>query len=156
MDNQLTHSGPFSLMDRMFSNVIGSHAIDSLFDDSVLAPRGLGNLSMQVNHTETDTHHVYEIDLPGINKNDIKLSYKGKYMTINATRNKIVETRDKEKKSYYKESNYGSLSRTLSLPKNAVPESLLEEKPTFLNGVLTINVKKTDTVNEDGSIQIDL
>lgn len=159
MDRQLTHYGPFSLMDRMFSNAIGSHTIDSFFDDfekgSALVQRGLGNLSMNVNHTETDTHHMYEVDLPGVNKKDVKLSYKGNTMTINATRNQVVETKDEEKKSYYKESNYGSFSRTLPLPRNAVPESMLEEKPTFLNGVLTVKVRKSDNTNEDGSVQVE-
>ncbi len=83
-----------------------------------------------------EAYHV-DIDLPGINKEDVDISVDKNVLTISGKR----ETRDEVKEEdYYRiESHYGSFSRSFTLPEKVDVENI---RAASDNGVLEIIIPK--------------
>lgn len=83
---------------------------------------------------EKDDKYYVEVDLPGFNKEDIKVSLKNGYLEINASRESNFEDRNylrKERKSY-------EVSRTFYLGR--VDDESVEA--TYTDGVLELVISK--------------
>lgn len=88
---------------------------------------------------ETDDAYVIRLDLPGIPKEEVNISFKDNRLTVSGEREKDEK---EEKENYMRRERYhGSFLRSFTLP-NAVEED--DIKATFKDGVLTVNVKKTE------------
>jgi len=85
---------------------------------------------------------VYRIsaDLPGIDKNDIKVEVENGILSISGEK-KAEKTEREKDRFYHFERSYGSFSRTFKLPEN-VGADTIEAK--FNNGVLELLLKKTE------------
>ncbi len=88
---------------------------------------------------ETDNELIAKADLPGFNKEDIKLKITENTMEIAAEKKK--ESIVKEKNFYRQERSYGSARRVVSLPVEINPDKV---KAKFENGVLTVTMKKVE------------
>jgi HSP20 family protein len=86
---------------------------------------------------EEESFYVAKFDIPGVNKDDIKIHLEGNQLTVSAERKE--EKRSDEKKTRYSEISYGSYMRTFSLPA-PVDEKKIEAK--LDNGVLTVKIPK--------------
>jgi|UniRef100_A0A7V3RFD2 HSP20 family protein len=91
-----------------------------------------------VNISETDKSYEFEVELPGMKREDVELSIDDGVLTISGEKK---EERKEEKKEYKKfERSYGKFERTFSLPKN-IDENNVSAK--FENGVLNISILKS-------------
>ena len=117
----------------------------NFFDDSEIE-----NI-MQSDVAETDKDYVVKIDMPGMNKDAIKLNYKDGVLSVAGTRKAFKDTNGKERNIIHKERSEGSISRSYRLP-NVVANEIHAK---YDNGVLTITLPKQTAGDDDNSIQID-
>ncbi len=84
---------------------------------------------------------VITLDLPGINKDDIKVTLKSDLLTVSGERKSQSEERKDEKgrKVYSQERFTGSFKRTFKLPASVKEDTM---KAKYENGVLTVEAMK--------------
>lgn len=92
-----------------------------------------------VDLSETKDGYKIKADIPGINKEDIDISYDDKKLTIKGER-KISEIQEDEN-FYKKEISYGSFQRIVYLGQDIDTENI---KATYNNGVLELNIPKAE------------
>jgi HSP20 family protein len=99
-----------------------------------------GALYPNVDITESETGYMIKADLPGIAKEDIKVSVEDNTLSISGE--KKHEHEKKEKNRYYHlERSYGRFCRAFTLPAH-VDGKNIEAK--YANGVLEVYLKKTE------------
>ena len=86
----------------------------------------------------SDTYDI-EIDLPGVNKDEIELKIEDDYLTVNAIRRTKEEV--KEEDYYLCESSYGLISRSFVLPKDVDREKI---SANYEDGRLYISLEKEE------------
>ncbi|WP_294377459.1 Hsp20/alpha crystallin family protein [uncultured Clostridium sp.] len=112
--------------------------ISDFFNDDFLAPLGMNFDMSKFNADVRETENEYLVcaELPGVNKEDIKLDYNDNNLTIKAKR---TECHDDSKDSYIrKERSYGEFSRSFYLD-NVKKEGI---RAKFENGELKIILPK--------------
>lgn len=119
-------------MNRMFSDFLSRREGDG----EELSP-GVWNPAVDV--VEHDDSFVIEAELPGMNKDDIKISVANDVLTIRGE--KKIEKEDKKKNYHRTERSYGGFTRTFTLPANVKADKVEAE---FNNGVLNITVPKSE------------
>jgi HSP20 family protein len=82
-----------------------------------------------------------EADLPGMKKDDVKISIKEGKLSISGERNQEKETKDA--KCHRVERTYGKLYRSFNLPKEIKEDKI---KAEFKDGQLTITIPKAEEV----------
>ena len=94
-----------------------------------------------VNVSETEQFYTVSVELPGMDANDINIEVMGNQLSISGERK--WEEENKGKEFHRVESQYGSFSRSLTLPENLKldRESI---DATFHKGVLEIKVPKVE------------
>jgi len=108
-----------------------------------VAKEALGNVARHLplanfaKHS-SDTYNI-EIDLPGVNKDEIELKIEDDYLTVNAIRRMKKEV--KEEEYYLCESNYGLISRSFVLPKDVDREKI---SANYEDGRLYISLEKEE------------
>jgi len=111
--------------------------VSSSFD---MAGRQIGRMYPQVDISEDNNGYRISADIPGMNREDIRISVENGVLTISGEKKRLVEKTEKEK-YYHFERNYGKFSRSFNLPLNVDPESI---QAKYQSGVLEIFVKKTE------------
>ncbi|CAJ1938456.1 unnamed protein product [Sphenostylis stenocarpa] len=102
-------------------------------------------VSTRVDWKETPEAHVFQADLPGLKKEEVKVEVEDdKVLQISGERN--VEKEDKNDRWHRVERSSGKFLRRLRLPENAKVE---EVKASMENGVLTVTVPKTEVKKPD-------
>ena len=87
----------------------------------------------------SDKEYTLTVEVPGAEKDDIKIEVANNVMTI---RGEKKQKKEEEKKDYYRQERfYGSFQRVLSLPEDADQEDI---KATFKQGVLTVTMPRKD------------
>ena len=92
---------------------------------------------------ETEKEVMAEIDIPGVDKKDIKVEVDDSGIEIKAETKSEVEQKDKKKGLYKLERNYSGFYRKISLPNNVDSSNA---KAEYKNGVLKISVPKTKAI----------
>jgi HSP20 family protein len=95
---------------------------------------------MDINETKNSV--VVEAEMPGIDSKSLDISLNGDILTIKGE--KKQETKTSTGDSYYTERTYGKFSRSVRLPGN-VKNKGDEIKATYKNGVVRIEIPKTET-----------
>ena len=117
-----------------------------LFDDMFRDPffnEGESKL-MKTDIKEKKDKYLIDIDLPGYDKDNIKIEIQDGYLTIHAKVNK--EEDDKEKGKYVRKERYtGECSRSFYVGDNIKEEDI---KAKFHNGTLTLEVPKKEDKKE--------
>ncbi|MEO0184744.1 MAG: Hsp20/alpha crystallin family protein [candidate division WOR-3 bacterium] len=80
-------------------------------------------------------------EIPGINKEDLKVKVEGDMLSISGERKKESETKDK--KYHRVERYYGQFSRTINLPYAVEADKV---KAAYKDGVLIITLPKPESV----------
>jgi HSP20 family protein len=91
--------------------------------------------------SEDKDNYVLRLDLPGVNKEDVKISYSDGQINISGERKQEKET--KELKFHRVERVYGKYFRSFALP-GAIKEDKIDAE--FKNGQLLITIPKADEV----------
>ena len=113
----------------LFEDVFG----DSFFNDHE-------NQFMRTDIREKDDKYLIDIDLPGYEKENIKIKVEEGYLTIQATMNTENETEEKGK-FVRKERYTGSCSRSFYIGEEVKSNDI---KASFKKGILSLEVPKFD------------
>lgn len=111
--------------------------LDDFFDDFVPMPKMPKN-EMKCDIYEKGSKVHIELDVPGFNKEDVKVDLDDGILTIAATKHEDKE--EKEKNYYRKERSFGSFKRQFNV--GNVKENEIDAK--FNNGVLKISFPKEE------------
>ena len=125
----------------------GKFYLDDFFDDFVPMPK-MPRMDMKCDIYEKKGNVHIEIEVPGFDKNDIKLDVEDGILTIEATKNE--EKEDEEKNYYKKERVYGSVKRQFNV--GNIDESKIDAK--FDKGLLKISFPKEEKKETKKFIEI--
>ncbi|MBR0229969.1 MAG: Hsp20/alpha crystallin family protein [Erysipelotrichaceae bacterium] len=99
---------------------------------------------MPVDISETDKEYVFDVELPGYKKEDVKITVDDGYLTIEASKNE--ERENSENKNYITRERYsGKASRSWYV--GNIDKELI--KASFADGILKVNVPKEQLKPED-------
>ena len=118
-----------------------------LFDEMFRDPffEGTESKVMKTDIKEKKDKYLIDIDLPGYEKEDIKMEISDGYLTVHASVNKEVND-EKDKGKYVRKERYvGECSRSFYVGDNVTEDEI---KAKFKNGTLTIEVPKKDDKKE--------
>ncbi|MCF6341062.1 MAG: Hsp20/alpha crystallin family protein [Sulfurimonas sp.] len=110
-----------------------------------------GDFTPTINTREGEyTYHV-EVDLPGIKKDDIKIQIEDSTLVITGERKHKDEVKEE---NYYKiESDFGSFSRSFTLPEEVDVENIHAESQ---DGVLEVVIPKLKNTKVDKVKKIEI
>lgn len=97
---------------------------------------------------ESEDTYVIKLDLPGLSKKEINIALKEHVLTVKGER--VEELNDSEA-FRRQERSTGVFSRSFALPENV---NTAEIDAIFRNGVLSITMQKSETLNDGESIPI--
>jgi len=121
-------------------------AMDRLFEDSFVRPRGWGlagsdTLGLPLDVTTGKDELVVEAALPGFKPGDVDITVENGTLSIRADAQ--TETSHGEGESLVREIRRGSVSRIVSLPNGLEPD---KASATFENGILTLRIPRAEAV----------
>lgn len=118
-------------IDRLFSNFMPTMDTDTTGDAATWLPR--------VDLGETEDTYLMRLDLPGLSKDDVNISYHDGVLSISGERKHEEQT---DGVNFIRlERRTGHFYRSFSLPKAIVADKI---KATYKEGVLTIQVPKAE------------
>jgi len=132
------------------------------FFDRPLAPSlfSRGDLfDLAIDLSESDDAYVVEASIPGINPDDLDITYTDRVLTI---KGETKEDSEKEEKGKFhiRERHYGSFCRSITLP---APVKDKDIKANYQDGILTLQLPKSEeakpkkiTVKSGGKKVIDV
>ena len=117
-------------MDRFFETFFGQH------------PEGRkGFWTPVVDIEESNGNILVKAEIPGMEKDEIKVSVRDNMLTISGERKQEIETKDK---TFHRiERSYGKFSRTITLPSEVDTDKV---KAAYKDGVLNITLPKPESV----------
>jgi len=118
-------------MNRMFSTLFDRDLFETSLRSSAWAPA--------VDISETADSYEVTAELPGLTKDDVKISYESGVVSIRGE--KKQEKEEKGKNYHRMERSYGAFERSFSLPTH-VDVNKIEAK--FKDGVLTLHLPKAE------------
>lgn len=96
------------------------------------------NFNPKVDISENEKNFIVEAEIPGVKKEDMKISLQENILTISGE--KKTETSEKKEKNFYRsERSYGTFTRSFTLPEEVNPDKV---DAKFENGVLRITLEK--------------
>lgn len=109
----------------------------------------MGMWSPKIDVRERDNNLVVSADLPGLNKEDVKLEVTDEGLCIRGERKR--EHEEKREGYYRSERSYGTFSRIIPLPEGA---NVDQAKAEFNNGVLEVTVPIPESARRRREIPI--
>jgi HSP20 family protein len=105
----------------------------------------LGSWAPAVDISESAKEYTLKAELPGVKKEDVKLTVQNGVLTLSGERR--FEHEDKDAKHHRIERAYGSYSRSFSLPEDVLEDKINAE---CKEGVVTVRLPKTDLKSTAG------
>lgn len=120
-------------------SLINRDLFDDFFNDSFFDTKV--NTMMSTDIKETDTGYILDMNIPGFNKEDLKMSLNNGYLTITGETTSENTENDEEGRIIRQERHSGSCTRSFY-----VGEAINEDdiKASYTNGVLTVQIPKKD------------
>ncbi|UCF07115.1 MAG: Hsp20/alpha crystallin family protein [bacterium] len=118
-------------MNKLFDNFFGMTRRGGDIGATRWAPR--------VNVEETPDRYEVTAEIPGMEKDEIKIEVKDHEMTIRGE--KKMEEEKKDKNFHLFERCYGQFARTFALPDNVDTNKITAE---YKNGILMLGIPKTE------------
>ena len=122
----------FNTFDRMLDNFFRG----GVQDDGSLA---VSYWTPAVDIAELDNQFVVKVELPGINKDDVKITLESNILTIRGE--KKEETDVKEENYHRVERTYGSFQRSFKLPTTVKGDNI---DAMYKDGILTVTLPKAE------------
>lgn len=111
---------------------------EDFFNDFNIATPSITNTLMKTDIKETKKGYELLVDLPGISKDDVKVSIENGYLQIEAEVKRETDEKDNESKFIRRERYYGNMKRSYYVGDISIDDV----KGTFKDGVLTIQIPK--------------
>lgn len=111
---------------------------DSFFNDSFISDRMIARVPA-VNICETEGNYQIELAVPGLKKEDFKISLDKNSLSISAERKSEVE--EDGKRYNRREYSYSSFVRSFTLPETVDQNNIEAE---YTDGILRVNVAKKE------------
>ena len=119
-----------------------SNAVNRFFDDSFLSQLAAESpWSVALDVIEEKEQYILKADLPGIKKEDIKVSLEDNILTVEAERKAEAEAENKQ--IHRIERTYGRYQRSLNLGANVDASKI---KANYKDGVLELTVPKAEEI----------
>ena len=96
--------------------------------------------SVKVDIRDEKDHYLLEADMPGVEKENIRIDVAGGFLTISAKREQNTEEKDEKTGYMRRERSYGSFSRSFDM--SGIREEAI--KANYENGVLKLVLPKTN------------
>ncbi len=126
---------------------------DDIFNDPFFTSKPTVK-NMKTDIIEKDDAYQVDIDLPGFDKKDLKISVEDGYLTVTAKKEETNE--EKKNGSYIRSERYsGEWSRTFYVGEEYEEEDI---KASFKNGILSLDIPKKEEkkeISEKKYIEID-
>jgi HSP20 family protein len=135
------NQNPFAAIDRVFDEVFKSN-FPSL-------PTMLDTSAFRVDISEDDKSIYIEADLPGVKKEDLKVTVEDNLLTIRAERR--AESTESKKNYYRTERVFGSMTRSFTLGENVNKDAI---EAHFSDGVLKLVLPKVEPVVKAKEISV--
>lgn len=135
----------YGLMNRDF--------FDDMFDDMFRAPVFGGEQLMKTDITEKDGKYLLDVELPGYNKEDVKISLYNGNLTISADHHESNEDKDAKGRVLRQERYSGSCSRSWYVG-DAIKDSDIHA--SFNDGILRIELPTEQKKEEESKKFIDI
>jgi HSP20 family protein len=100
---------------------------------------GLSSWTPAVDIAEHDNEFVVKVELPGVSKDDVKITLESNILTIRGEKKQDRET--KEENYHRLERMYGSFQRSFTLPSTVRSDKI---DAVYKDGVLTITLPKAE------------
>lgn len=117
-------------------------AMDRLVDSAFLSRPSQWDtdiLSMAMDVSETEEEYLVKASIPGINPDDLDITFEGNTLTI---KGEVKEEREEEEARYHlRERRFGRFARSVSLPSDVNPENI---QANYESGVLTLHLAKAE------------
>ncbi len=92
-----------------------------------------------VDIAEHDDQYSVKVELPGVNKEDVKITFESNILTIRGEKKQEKETK---KENYHRlERNYGSFQRSFTLPATVKSDKI---DAIYKDGILSISIPKAE------------
>ena len=126
-----------------------STMIDRFFNES-LARTGGSTFVPKVDIAEGEKSFELQIAAPGLSKDDFKIEVNENYLTVSGERK---FTNEKKEKNFHSiETQYGTFSRSFSLPENVDATRILAK---YNNGILELTIPKDEKKVLKQTIKVD-
>lgn len=135
-------------MDRLFGGLMSDNISDR---EEMLDELSTGYRRAFANFKETDKDFVIQVEVPGIDKEDIQLNITENGLEIRAEKKHEKEKGDKDSKEYSYTKSYSGFYQAFDVPDNADLENI---DASYRNGVLTIKLPKKSRPEHKKTIQI--
>jgi HSP20 family protein len=113
--------------------------IEKMFNDFNGNEAGEGFWTPSVDISEETDKLVMSVELPGVDKKDVKINLHENVLTIEGQKSKQTE---EQKDKYYRcERSYGRFSRSFTLPTKVVAEKI---DASYKDGILTVVLPKVE------------
>ncbi|MCK5033297.1 MAG: Hsp20/alpha crystallin family protein [Calditrichia bacterium] len=123
---------------RNFFN-INSDLMDQFFNTNWLNNRSESDWVPAVDIEEDDNGYKFFVELPGMEKDDVKISLHDDILTIKGE--KKFEKKDESKNYHCYERSYGTFERAFKLNSEVIIDKI---DATFKNGVLQVSLPKAE------------
>jgi HSP20 family protein len=130
-------------MDQLFNDTFSQFPMDN---SALMAAITSPNLDIR----QEKDHYTVRVDMPGANKDSIKVNVEGRLLTISGERTSLNETNDNDK-VVRSERSMAQFVRSVELP-GPVKSDAVDAK--YDNGVLTVNLPKADPGAADTSVPV--
>lgn len=147
--------GSFIMANEMMKNRNNDNMMDQLsdwfsfpkdfFDDS-----SIKNI-MQSDVAETDKDYIVKVDMPGMDKKDIKVSYKDGILNVSGSRDSFDNLDDKNGNLIHRERSVGHIQRSYRIPDVDSKEISAKD----IDGALTITLPKLTEEDKENTITIE-
>lgn len=141
---QLVQWNPFREMDDLLARFQRGYGRPATDDGSL----PLASWAPAVDISETPNEYLIKAELPGLKKEEIKITLNNGVLTLSGERKSEKDV--KEEKYHRVERTYGAFTRSFSLPEDAVAERVSAE---CKDGVVTVHVGRSE-VQKPRSIEV--
>ena len=144
---QLVQWNPFREMDDLLARLGRGPGRAALAPED-LARLSLANWVPAVDISESDQEYLIRAELPGLKKEEVRLTVLNGVLTLSGERK--AEHEEKNQKHHRIERTFGSFTRSFVLPEDAAADRVTAD---CKDGVLSVHVAKTE-VTKPKSIEV--
>ncbi len=113
--------------------------MDRMLENTMFDPFESATWDLALDVAETDDEFQVKASLPGINPDDLEITYNANVLTIKGSTKDEKEV--EEKRYHLRERRYGSFCRSVSLPSTVNPDKI---EASYESGVLTLHMPKAE------------